>query len=116
MAEGPLGRKKARLVAAGARKSYLQYILERTFPTTSLVFGMEDAQGRLTYDLTAKNNITLYVLESYSGLDRSAVRQQLGINSLMGGGYHYTLGNLGWCYAPPTSCWCEPRRLDAREV
>jgi hypothetical protein len=100
MAEGPLGKKKRGSWLAGARKSYLQYILERTFPTTSLVFGMEDAQGRLTYDLTAKNNITLYVLESYSALDRSSVRQQLGINSLMGGGYHYTLGNLGWRYSP----------------
>ena len=101
MAEGPAGGKRKRgswLVAA--RKSYLQYILQRTFPDTSLIFGLEDVQGRFTYDLDSHNNITLYLLESYSSLDRSAVRQTLGINSLMGAGYHYSLANLGWKYTP----------------
>jgi hypothetical protein len=97
MAEGPLGRKKRGSWLVAARKSYLQYIFERTFPNTSFIFGFEDAQGRLTYDLTSKHNLTLYVLESYSALDRSN-RSSLGINSLAGAGYHYTLGNLGWRY------------------
>jgi hypothetical protein len=95
MVEGPLGRRKRGSWLAGARKSYLQYIFERTFPNTSFIFGFEDAQGRLTYDLTAKHNLTLYVLESYSALDRSN-RSTLGVNSLAGAAYHYTLGNLGW--------------------
>jgi len=66
---------------------------------------MEDAQGRLTYDLTAKNNITLYVLESYSSLDRSAVRQQLGINSLMGGATTTLSATWAGAIPPPTNCW-----------
>jgi hypothetical protein len=97
MAEGPLGRKKRGSWLVAARKSYLQYIFERTFPNTSFIFGFEDVQGRLSYDLTAKQSLTLYVLESYSALDRSN-RSTLGINSLAGAGYHYTLGNLGWRY------------------
>jgi len=100
MAEGPLGRKKRGSWLAGVRKSYLQYIFERTFPTTSFIFGFEDAQGRLTYDLTPKNSLTLYVLESYSSLDRHTNLSTLGINSLVTAGYHYTLGNLGWRYIP----------------
>jgi hypothetical protein len=99
MAEGPIGRHKRGSWLAGARKSYLQYIFERTFPDTSFIFGFEDAQGRLTYDLTPHHNITLYVLESYSALDRSS-RATLGINALAGAGYHYTLANLGWRYTP----------------
>jgi hypothetical protein len=102
MAEGPLGKKKRGSWLAGARKSYLQYIFERTFPDTSFIFGFEDAQGRLTYDLTSRHNITLYVLESFSALDRSN-RSTLGVNSLAGAGYHYTLGNLGWRYTPAPS-------------
>jgi hypothetical protein len=101
MAEGPIGRKRKRgswLVAA--RKSYLQYILERTFPDTSLIFGLEDVQGRFTYDLDPHNSLTLYLLESYSSLDRSASRSKLGINSIMEAGYHYTLANLGWKSTP----------------
>lgn len=97
MAEGPLGKKKRGSWLVAARKSYLQYIFERTFPNTSFIFGFEDTQGRLTYDLTPKNNLTLYVLESFSSLDRSN-RSTLGINALAGAGYHYTLGNLGWRY------------------
>jgi len=106
MAEGPLGRRakgKAKgswLVAV--RKSYLQYILARTFPDASLVFGLEDVQARLAYDLSAKNTLTFSVLESYSNLDRSSDKQNLGINSVMEAGYHYTLTNLGWRYTPTT--------------
>jgi len=101
MAEGPLGGGKKRgswLVAA--RKSYLQYIFERTFPDTAYIFGFEDAQGRLAYDLTPKNNLTLYVLESFSSLDRHQNVSTLGINALINAGYHYTLGNLGWRTSP----------------
>lgn len=101
MAEGPFGRKRKRgswLVSA--RKSYLQYILERTFPDSSLVFGMEDVQGRLTYDFSSRQKVTLFVLESFSNLDRSSSIKTLGINSIMEAGYHYTLGNAGWQFSP----------------
>jgi hypothetical protein len=101
LAEGPFGKKtKKGSWLVSARKSYLQYILERTFPDNSMAFGMEDVQGRLAYDFSPRNAITLFVLESYSDLDRSSTRSTLGINSLMEAGYHYTLGNLGWRYSP----------------
>ena len=69
MAEGPLGKHGSWIL--GVRKSYLQYIFARTFPDSTFIFGFEDAQGRLSYDLTPRNTVTLYVLESYSTLDRS---------------------------------------------
>jgi hypothetical protein len=100
IAEGPLGKGKRGSWLVALRKSYLQYLLERTFPNTTLIFGLEDAQGRLSYDLNSRNHVTLYVLESYSDLDRSAVQNKLGVNSLMLAGYHYTLGNFGWRYTP----------------
>jgi len=100
IAEGPLGKDKRGSWLVAVRKSYLQYLLERTFPNTTLIFGLEDAQGRLSYDLNPKNHVTLYVLESYSNLDRSAAQNKLGVNSLMLAGYHYTLGNFGWRYTP----------------
>ena len=100
MAEGPLGKKKRGSWLVAVRKSYLQYLLERTFPNTTLIFGLEDAQGRLSYDLDSRNHLTFYVLESYSALDRSSIKSQLGVNSLMTAGYHYTLANLGWRVTP----------------
>jgi hypothetical protein len=95
MGEGPLGKHGSWL--AGARKSYLQYIFARTFPETAYFFGFEDAQGRLTYDLTSKHSVSLYLLESYSDLNREN-SSRLGINSLAGAGYHYSLSTLGWRY------------------
>jgi hypothetical protein len=100
MAEGPLGHKKRGSWLAGVRKSYLQYIFERTFPDTAYIFGFEDAQGRLAYDITPKNNLTLYVLESYSELNRDQNLSRLGVNALINAGYHYTLGNFGWRTSP----------------
>ena len=100
IAEGPLGKKKRGSWLVAVRKSYLQYLLERTFPNTTLIFGLEDVQGRLSYDLDSKNHLTFYVLESYSALDRSSAKSTLGVNSLMEAGYHYTLGNFGWRYTP----------------
>ena len=100
MAEGPLGKNKRGSWLAGARKSYLQYIFARTFPETSFIFGFEDAQGRLSYDVTPKNNVTLYVLESFSTLDRHTNISKLGVNALVNAGYHYTLANFGWRYTP----------------
>jgi hypothetical protein len=100
MAEGPLRKRKKRgSWMIGTRKSYLQYIFERTFPDTSFIFGFEDVQGRLSYELTPKNTITLFVLESFSALNRDATAN-LGVNALANAGYHYTLGNLGWRYTP----------------
>jgi len=100
LAEGPIGKKKKGSWLVSARKSYLQYVLERTFPDNTLVFGMEDVQARLAYDLSPRNSFTLFVLESYSDLDRSSSKSTLGINSLMEAGYHYTLLNAGWRYSP----------------
>jgi hypothetical protein len=99
MAEGPLGTKKRGSWMIAARKSYLQYIFQRTMPDTSFIFGFEDVQGRASYDLTPKNQLTLYVLESFSALNRPWT-SQLGVNALLTGAYHYTLANLGWRYSP----------------
>ena len=100
LAEGPLGKKHRGSWVVSARKSYLQYILERTSAATSIAFALEDVEGRMTYALTPHNYLSLDVLESYSSLDRSSAKSQLGINSLMEAGYHYTFTTLAWRYTP----------------
>ena len=99
VAEGPFGKKKRGSWLAVVRKSYLQYILARTFPDNTFIFGLEDVQTRLTYDLTSKSTVTLYFLESFSNLNRPGVTG-LGVNSIVTAGYHYTFANLGWRYSP----------------
>ena len=100
LAEGPLGKKKRGSWMVGARKSYLQYLISRLAADNStLIFGIEDMQARLTYDLTPHNNVSFFLLESYSDVDRHST-PNLGINSLLTGAYNYTLANLGWRYTP----------------
>jgi hypothetical protein len=100
MAEGPLGKSRRGSWLVGARKGFVQYLLQRLNADPSLAFDLADVQGRLAYDLTPRHSVSLYILESYSALDRSSVQSKLGTNSLMDAAYHFTLGNLGWRYAP----------------
>jgi outer membrane receptor for ferrienterochelin and colicin len=85
---------------AGARKSYVQYIIRRIAPGTGMAFGFNDAQGKLGYDLTPAHHLSLSVMEGLSDLDSSSAIGNLGVNSLMLSKYHLTLANLGWRYAP----------------
>ncbi|MEK7407575.1 MAG: TonB-dependent receptor [Acidobacteriota bacterium] len=101
MAEGPLGRGRRGSWLAAARKSYFQYVIRRTERTEpTLAFGFSDVQGRVSYDLGARHNVSLGVIEGMSDLHRTRSRPRLGINSPMLAGYHYTLANLGWRYTP----------------
>jgi hypothetical protein len=99
-AEGPLDSAKHGSWLVSARKSYLQYLIDRIGIDTSLVFGLEDVQARFTYDLTPRNYLSFDILESYTDLDRSAKRSTLGVNSLTTAGYDFTLAKVGWRYTP----------------
>lgn len=99
MAEGPLGKKKRGSWLVAARKSYLQYLLERLDPNSGLAIGGEDIQARLGYDLNAKSRLVFYTLESFSNLNQAGANLY-GPYSLAYAGYHYTLANLGWQYTP----------------
>jgi hypothetical protein len=98
--EGPLDKAKKGSWIVSARKSYLQYLIDRIGIDTSLVFGLEDVQARFTYDLSPRNYISLDILESYTNLDRTSRQATLGVNSLMLAGYDYTLAKAGWRYTP----------------
>ena len=100
VAEGPFGKKKHRgSWLTVLRKSYLQYILARTFPDNTFIFGLQDAQTRLSYDPTSKSTITLYFVESLSNLNRNGV-SGLGINSILNAAYDFSFANLGYRYSP----------------
>lgn len=113
LAEGPLGRRGAWL--ASARKSYLQYIIRRTAPDASLAFGFVDAQGKLTYDLTLRHQLSLTLVDGLSDLDRARAIPKLGINALIWSKYHWTLAGAGWRYASGRSVLATSRVAYTRE-
>ena len=100
MAEGPLARRGAWM--ASARKSYSQYIIQRTMKNEpTLAFGFVDAQGKLAYDLTPHHHLSLSLMDGVSDLDRTRSLARLGANSVMLARYRLTLANLGWRYSHP---------------
>lgn len=96
VAEGPLGKARRGSWLAAARKSYLEYLLRRSSAADTLAFGFFDAEGRLVYDLNEKNQVMLSFVDGVSNLDRTHVRDTLGINAIMNASYHTSLVNLGW--------------------
>jgi hypothetical protein len=99
-AEGPIDSARHGSWLVSARKSYLQYLIDRIGVDTSLVFGLQDVQARFTYDLTPRNFVSLDILESYTNLDRTARAATLGVNSLTTAGYDFTVAKVGWRYTP----------------
>lgn len=101
LGEGPFGRNHAGDWIFSIRKSYLQYIVDRTSPALSpYVFGLFGDQGRVTYSLGEKNKVSLAYVDGYSNLNRDKDLSTLGINDLKRSNYHFTLGNLGWNFTP----------------
>ena len=100
VAEGPLGQARKGSWVAGVRKSYLQYLLKRVTDDPTLAFGFLDAQARLVYDLSAKHNVSLSIIEGVSALDRAEARNRLGLNSVMLSDLHLSVAGLTWRYEP----------------
>ncbi|MCP5113967.1 MAG: TonB-dependent receptor, partial [bacterium] len=115
LGEGPLGKSRKGSWLASARKSYLQYLLRRAEADPSLAFGFEDLAAKINYDLTSKHNVSLSLLDGRSDMDRSRVSTTLGANSLMLAGYHLTVANLGWRYAPRSDLLVTNRIVYMRE-
>jgi hypothetical protein len=97
-AEGPLGNKGSWLAAA--RKSYLQYIIERTADDPTLGFGFWDAQGKVAYSVTPRHNLSVSLTDGHSGLDRTTGQRQFGLNTVVSGDYHFTLASIAWRWSP----------------
>ena len=95
-AEGPLGKRVTWLAAA--RKSYLQYIINRTSDEPSLGFAFWDAQGKLAAALTSHHQVSLTLIDGHSGLDRDPTLARLGLNGIGNSSYRYTLAYVGWRY------------------
>jgi hypothetical protein len=100
MAEGPLGKEKRGSWLVSARKSYAQYVAGRLTDDPAQAFGYLDQQGKLTYDLTSRQTVSLHAINGQSEYDQSSKGSKLGVNSLMLGDYHMTLAQAGWRFVP----------------
>jgi hypothetical protein len=99
-AGGPFGRYQKCSWISGFRKTYIQYLLSSLLTDPSMAFGLTDGQGQLNCLVNARNALSLEVVDSYTDLNRTALRTQLGANDVMLVGQHATETNLSWIFAP----------------
>src|SRR5450755_4288491 len=99
-AGGPLGHLDRCSWVAGYRKSYIQYLLANSLTDPSMAFGIEDVEGRASCRVSARNILSLDVIDSHTDLDRSSLQATLGANALMLVKQRSTFANLMWTYTP----------------
>jgi hypothetical protein len=99
-AEGPIPRLRRCTWIGGVRRSYLQYLLDKELTDSSLAFGILDGEGRLNCRVSEQSTITLDVIDSYTHLDRSSIKDRLTDRSPMLVNQHVSVANAGWQYTP----------------
>lgn len=114
LVEGPFGRNERGSWLIAARKSYLQYIINLISDEPALAFGFSDVEGKVSYDLGAKHNVTTLVVDGRSGLDRAGVRQP-GLNTILESDSHFTAMQAAWRYTPRSSFLITNRIAHLRE-
>lgn len=70
VAEGPLGSARGGSWLVSIRKSYLDLVIARLDPENDFAFGFTDVQGKLVYDLGARNQLQLAMVAGRSRLDQ----------------------------------------------
>lgn len=114
LAEGPLPGGRGSWLAA-ARKSYLQYLLERTSDDPSLSFAFTDVQARLAYQFSKAHQLSMSIAQGWSGLDRRGYEERFGLNAIVTSAYRSTLADMAWRFAPSPSLLASNRVIYLRE-
>lgn len=96
--EGPIGSSKRGAWLVAARRSYIDWLLERIDPNINGRFGFTDLQGGVTYDLTPRQQLRVTFIGGRSLLhDRD---ENPSLNSLERGGSDTGIANLRWRFTP----------------
>jgi Carboxypeptidase regulatory-like domain len=95
LAEGPIGGGRGSWIVS-ARKSYVQYLLNRLSSDSALGIGFTDLQGKVVYSLTGRQSVSLYMLDGTTGIDRSSARDRSGVNALIDGSTRSTAAKANW--------------------
>jgi hypothetical protein len=99
LAEAPFAGGRGSWIAS-ARKSYLQYLVSRVSDDNALALGYTDLQSKIAYSLTDRQQVSVYVLDGVTDLDRSAASDRLGVNALLSAQTRSSLAKVSWQYTP----------------
>ena len=94
--EGPLGTNHRGAWLVSVRRSYLDWLVRKIAPETDSTVGFTDAQAKLVYDLTSRQQLQFLAVAgdaTYKEEDASPT------NGLLTARSRSVLGSLGWRYA-----------------
>lgn len=96
--EGPIGRAHRGSWLVSVRKSYLDWLVQKIAPDVTAAIGFTDAQGKLVFDLTARQQLQFFTVvgtAQYNN-DKSGWPNGLRTADSRSG-----LGSLSWRYLHP---------------
>jgi hypothetical protein len=97
LGEGPIANGKGSWLAS-ARRSYLNYLIDRIDPDTGFAFGFVDAQAKAVYDFSARHQIAITALAGRAVFEDDAA--SLGVNEIRTGVSRAWLSSVSWRYLP----------------
>ena len=107
LGEGPIAGGKGSWLAS-ARRSYLNYLIDRIDPDTGFAFGFVDAQGKAVYDVSARHQVAVTALFGRAVFEEDDLN--LGVNEIRTGISRAWMSSLSWRYLPG-SRWAITQRL-----
>ncbi len=100
LAEGPLPAKRGSWLVS-ARRSYLDYLINRIDPGASFGFGFTDAQAKLVYDVSSRHQLQITTLGGRAAFADGDADLRSNDNDTASS--RAWLGILGWRYTPTAS-------------
>jgi hypothetical protein len=95
--EGPIADGKGSWLVS-ARRSYLNYLVDRIDPDSGFAFGFVDAQSKVVYDVGARHQIAFTALFGRAVFDEDT--PNLGVNEIRTGISRAWMSSLSWRYLP----------------
>jgi outer membrane receptor for ferrienterochelin and colicin len=92
--EGPIGSPKRGSWLVAARRSYIDWLLERIDPTVSGSFGFTDVQGGVAYDLTPRQHLNVTFIGGRSLLHEN--EETPSLNELDRASSRTAIANARW--------------------
>jgi len=97
LGEGSLGHDRKGSWLVSARKSYINYLIRNRVQNSADV-GYEDADVKLNYDLTPRQNVSLFATDGHTNMSMSDPAA-LVVDQYASGKSDFTLARAGWRFA-----------------
>ncbi len=113
LGEGSLGRARKGSWLVSGRKSYINYLIQNRISNAANI-GFEDADLKLSYDVTPRQNVNLFATDWHTEMSMNNPAA-LNIGEYASGTSDFTLARAGWRWAANPRLLVDARAAYTRE-